>query len=568
MERTVSDLWAEMLVQAGVRRLYGIIGDSLNPVMEALQRETKLQWVNVRHEESAAFAAGAEALLTGRLAVCCGSCGPGNLHLINGLYNAQRSGAPVLALAAHIPTAHIGTCYFQETDPTQLFRECSVYCEMVSSAAQAPAVLAAAMRAALSQRGVAVVVLPGDVAAAPATGTAPPLPPDTPPATLCPEGQPLHTMAELLNRSPRITFLCGAGCAGAKHELLALARRVQAPIAYTLCGKESMEGDNPFAIGMIGLIGWGAAPLAILDCDLLVMWGTDFPFTEFLPALTPVVQVDRDADALGRRVPLALGVHGDVREVARALLPLLDRDRGDDFLSAAHCRHGRSLAELETHLRSVNENKPLRPELITRLISDYAEPDAVFTIDTGSPVLWAARYLRAGGTRRLLGSFHHGSMACALAMALGAKAAQPSRQVIALCGDGGLSMLPGDMLTMRESHLAVKIFVYNNAALDFVAMEQELRGMAPAGTALGATDFAAIARSMGLSAERISKPDEALPAVKRWLAAPGPALLEACVQAQEPETPTPLTPPPVPLHRSPGLETVHRLLYHRRRLPR
>lgn len=564
MEKTVSDGVAAALAQAGVHRVYGLAGDGLNPLALSLQREKRLRWVHVRHEETAAFAASAEAQLTGRVAVCCGSCGSGQLHLLNGLYDAHRSAAAVLAVVSHPATLHLGSSYMQETHPARLFRDCTAYRETVCGAEQAPAVLAAALRTARAQQDAGLVALPGDVALMPQTETV--LPPCAVPerGALCPDGETLHRMAAMLNESPRVTFLCGIGCAAAKEDVVALARRLQAPVAYTLRAKDIMEGDNPCEVGMTGIMGWGGAPVAVADCDVLVLWGTDFPYAEFLPARARVVQVDVDCRALGRRVPLALAVHGDVREVARALLPLIRRERGDEHLAAARCLHRRVVAEMEGPVRAPDEGALLRPEYVTRLLSDLAEPDAVFTVGTGAPVLWAARYLRTADARRLLGSFKHGAMACALAMAIGAKAAYPSRQVIALCSSEGLSMLPGDILTLMQEHLSVKIFVYN-------ASVPESETMAGNGSNLPPVDFAAMARGMGIAAGRICTVAEAGPAVKRWLAEPGPALLDAVTDCHARGLP-----PSLSLGReavcergfslSQGLEGIQRLLFGRRRV--
>lgn len=543
MQKTVSDQVVEMLAAAGVRRIYGMAGDALHPLMEALQRDSRIRWVHVRHEETAAFAASAEAQLTGELAVCCGSCGPGNMHLINGLYDASRSAAPVLALAAHLPTLQIGTHYLHETHPTFFFRECASYCELVSRPRQMPPVLAEAIRTARARGGVGMLVLPGDVAAMPAVeeaaeaavlAVAPPVQRASEPV--------LRRMAALLNGAQRVTFLCGIGCTGAEKDIIALARRLHAPVAYTLRAKDLLEKENPNAVGMSGLLGWGAAVHAILDCDVLVMWGTDFPYRDFLPRKGRVIQVDTNAAALGRRVPLVLGVQADAGEVARSLLPVVNTNRSDDFLRSMLTFNAREVASISHSLRIVNEDAPLRPELLTRLVSDYAEPDAVFTVDTGTPDIWCARYLQALGTRRILGSFNHGSMGCALSMAIGAKSVFPDRQVIALCGDGGISMLAGDLLTLKQERLAVKILVYNNSELDYVALEQMRAGMSrPFGTDLHAADFAEIARAMGLRAWRVSRVNEAIPAVKEWLAADGPAVLDAAVDRHALPLPPALT---------------------------
>lgn len=531
MEKTVSDQVVEMLSAAGVKRIYGMAGDALHPFMEALQRDSRIRWVHVRHEETAAFAASAEAQLTGNLAVCCGSCGPGNMHLINGLYDASRSSAPVLAIAAHLPTLQIGTHYIHETHPTFFFRECVAYCELVSRPRQMPPVLAEAMRSARARRGVGMVVLPGDVAAMAAVdevAESPVLVPASP--EMVPPDALLGQMAGMLQGARRITFLCGIGCAGAEQEIIALARRLQAPVVYTLRAKDLLEKDNPNALGMTGLLGWGGGVHAVLDCDVLVMWGTDFPYRDFLPQRGKVIQVDTNAAALGRRVPLALAVQGSVRVVAQRLLSMVPADYSDDFLRSMRTHHAREVAAISQPLRVVDEDAPLRPELLTRLVSDHAEPDAIFTVDTGTPDIWCARYLQALDTRRILGSFNHGSMGCALAMAIGAKSVYPRRQVIALCGDGGLSMLAGDLLTLLQEGLAVKVLVYNNSELDYAAIEQLRAGIRiPLGTALHTTNFAAVARAMGIRAWRVSRVNETIHTVKEWLAADGPALLDAAV---------------------------------------
>lgn len=568
MHNSVSEALAAYCAAAGIRRVYGLAGESLNPLAEALQHAAGLRWVHVRHEETAALAASAEAQLTGRVSACCGSCGAGQLHLLSGLCDAHGSAAPVLALVSHIPAQHIGGTYVQETHPARLFRDCTAYCETVYGAEQAYTVTAAALRQARARRDVGMVVLPCDTARQQPA----PLPAAAvqgQPPTLCPAGETVQRMAELINSAARVTFLCGYGCAAAKHDIIQLARRVQAPIAYTLRAKDIMEGDNPYAVGMTGIMGWGAAPVCVADCDLLVLWGTDFPQAEFLPRGTPIVQVDTDAAALGRRAPLALGVHGDAGETARALLPLIRRERGEEHLAAARCLHRRKVAEMEAPVRAPDEEAPLRPEYITRLVSDLAEPDAVFTVGTGSPLLWAARYLRVGDARRLLGSFRLGAAACALAMAIGAKATYPSRQVVALCSADGLSMLPGDILTLCREHLSVKIFVYNSAVPEPAESEAVPPDSCPMIYPQRSVDFAAMARGMGIPAERITQAAEAGAAVKRWLAEPGPALLDAVTDAAAIGFP-----PALNLRRDPpeahgwsltdGLAGIHRLISGKR----
>ncbi len=515
MNTTLSDTAVHLLVQGGVQRLYCPAGDRHTLLPAAARREPALRCLFVCHAETAAFAAAAEALLTGKAAACCGCGAAAVLSLLRGLCEARRSGVPVVALVQRSVADEDGGQMFPAA---ALLRHVGADCFRVHAAGQVVPAVLAALRTACARRGPAVAELPA--AALAAELPAPPLVGDlfpAPSAAACPAGDSLLRMAALINKAARVTFLCGIGCAGAKQDIVALARRVQAPIAYTLRAKDLMEGDNPCEVGMAGPMGWGGAPVAVADCDLLLLWGTDFPFAASLPAHTAVVQVDTDAAALGRRVPLALGVHGDVREVARALLPLIRRDRGDEHLCAARCRHRRCVAEMEQPVRAPEGGDvSLRAEYLMRLVSDLAEPDAVFTAESGEPLLWAARYLRTADARRLLGSFRLAADSCALAMALGAKAAFPSRQVIALCHAEGLSRLSGLLRSLKEEHLAVKILVYNRARA--------------ADKASSRPDFAALAQSAGLPSERIGTAEQACAAVKRWLAQPLPALLDAVVE--------------------------------------
>jgi pyruvate dehydrogenase (quinone) len=429
MAQTVADQFAKVLVAAGVRRIYGIVGDSLNGLTDALRRQGKIDWVHVRHEEVAAFAAGAEAHLTGELAVCAGSCGPGNLHLINGLFDCHRSRVPVLAIAAQIPSVEIGAGYFQETHPQSLFQECSHYCELISGANQMPHALEVAIREAVGKRGVSVVVIPGDVALQ-AASEAPPvkaagLLPAAPVVT--PARQDLERLAVLLNGDGRATILCGSGCAGVHDELLALAERLKAPIVHALRGKEYVEWDNPYDVGMTGLIGFSSGYYAMLDCDVLLMLGTDFPYRQFYPqgASVRIAQGDLRAEQIGRRAPVDLGVVGDVKATLTALLPLLQQKSNGVHLAQArehYARARKALDDLAAPGRGL-----IHPQQVAKAISDHASEDAFFTCDVGLPTVWAARYLAMNGSRRLIGSFWHGSMANALPQAIGAQAAFPGR---------------------------------------------------------------------------------------------------------------------------------------------
>lgn len=463
MSTKVADLFVRALAQAGVKRIYGVVGDSLNGLTEALRQDGSIAWIHTRHEESAAFAAGAEAHLTGDLAVCAGSCGPGNLHLINGLFDAHRSRVPVLAIAAQIPSAEIGRGYFQETHPQNLFQECSHYCELVSSPAQLPGVIETAIRVAVAERGVAVVVIPGDVGLMAMPGNAPELSAALvpPPPVVRPRDADLDALAGMLNDAGRVTLFCGRGCAGAHAELLQLAEALKAPVVHALGGKEYVEWDNPYDVGMTGLIGFSSGYRAMLDCDTLLLLGTGFPYRQFYPEDAKIAQVDLRAESLGRHCRIDLGLIGDVGETIAALLPKLqaktDRAHLDDSL--AHYRKARA------GLDALAVGKPggkIHPQYVARTLSEAASEDAVFTFDVGTPTIWAARYLAMNGKRRLIGSLNHGSMANALPQAIGAQAAYPGRQIISFSGDGGFAMLMGDLLTLNQHKLPVKIVVLNN----------------------------------------------------------------------------------------------------------
>jgi pyruvate dehydrogenase (quinone) len=526
MTQTVAENLVDSLAQAGVQRVYGIVGDSLNPVTDAIRRSDKLRWVHVRHEETAAFAAGAEAQLTGQLAVCAGSCGPGNLHLINGLYDAHRSMAPVLAIAAHIPSSEIGTGYFQETHPDQLFRECSHYCELVSSPRQMPRVLQTAMQHAVSKRGVAVIVLSGDVAAqeVPSKSFAHGLVTALP--VVRPADADLARLANLLNKGKRVTLFCGSGCAGAHDEVVALADKLKAPVGYAFRGKEWIEYDNPCAVGMSGLLGWGAAYQAMHACDVLLLLGTDFPYETFMPTNPQVAQIDIRAERLGRRSKLDLGLCGDVRDTIQALMPLLKPKTDRTFLDAMLKQHQSAQRKLRTYVDNVGKRRPIHPEYVAATLDELAAQDAVFTMDTGMCAVWGARYLSAAKGRRFLGSFNHGSMANALVQAIGAQAAYPARQVISLSGDGGLAMLMGDLLTLPQYQLPLKIVLFNNHRLGMVQMEMEVAGLPHYGCELKNPNFAAVAQAIGLMGLRVEDPAEVRPALQKALASSGPALVD------------------------------------------
>jgi pyruvate dehydrogenase (quinone) len=440
---TVADVVVATLGKSGVRRVFGVPGDSLNGFTDALRRNGEVAWQHVRHEEAAAFAAAGEAAVTGELAVCVGSCGPGNLHLINGLFDANRSGVPVLAIAAQIPREEIGGSYFQETRPEELFRQCSVYSELVSVPEQLPRTLAMAMRAALERRGVAVVVVPGEIFLAQAERGAKALEIRASQSVIRPADEPLAAAADVLNGAKAVTILAGAGCAGAHDQLIALAEALKAPVVHAFRGKEFVEYDNPYDVGMTGLIGWSSGYRAMEHCDALLMLGTDFPYRPFYPEDVPVVQVDVRGENIGRRVPVDVALVGTVDATIDALLPLIKSKTDSDHLDRMTAHHRRARSRMDALAEQGRKESPLHPQYVAATVNRLASEDAVFTADVGTPCIWAARYVKMNGRRRLIGSFNHGSMANALPHAIGAQAAYPDRQVISLSGDGGLAMLLG-----------------------------------------------------------------------------------------------------------------------------
>jgi pyruvate dehydrogenase (quinone) len=540
-KKKVADLLVEVLADAGVRQIYGVSGDSLNGITDSIRAKKQIQWIHVRHEETAAFAAGAEAHLAERLAVCAGSCGPGNLHLINGLYDCHRSRVPVLAIAAQIPSNEIGSGYFQETHPEQLFAQCSHYCELVSQPEQMPRVLEIAMQTALSRRGVAVVVLPGDVAMRDAVEQGPRLHFPQPAPNVCPSDDELATLAKVLNNSKRTTILGGAGCAGAHAELIALAGKLQAPIVHAMRGKEFIEYDNPFDVGMTGLLGFSSGYHAMMNCDVLLMIGTDFPYQQFFPKDATVIQIDVRGEQLGRRTKVDYGFIGDAKTTISALLPKLDQNEFDTHLKASleHYRKARkSLDELATDGQG---RKPIHPQYLARVLDELATKDAIFSCDVGTPTIWAARYLTMNGKRRILGSFNHGSMANALPQAIGAQVSHPGRQVISLSGDGGLAMLMGDLLSLRQLQLPVKLIVFKNDSLAFVELEMKAAGIVDFGTDLHNPNFAKMAEAAGLLGLTAETPDQVKPMIAQALQHDGPALVEVLVSRQELSMPPTIT---------------------------
>ncbi|MCX5400749.1 pyruvate dehydrogenase [Streptomyces sp. NBC_00102] len=526
-KQSVAEQYVDLMARAGVRRMYGVVGDSLNPVVDAIRRHRSMEWVQVRHEEVAAFAAGAEAQLTGRLAACAGSCGPGNLHLINGLYDAHRSMAPVVALAAQIPSGEIGTGYFQETHPDRLFAECSHYSELISTPRQMPRVVQTAIQHAVGRRGVSVVALSGDVADedAPTGGNELAIPLDRP--SVRPPDRELAAFKEMVDAAEKVVLFCGRGVEGAHAEVMAFAEKIKAPVGHALRGKEHIQYDNPYDVGMSGLLGYGAAYEAMHACDLLILLGTDFPYSSFLPRGVKTVQVDIQAERLGRRTRLDLAVWGDVRETLKCLTPVVREKESRRFLDRMLDKHVHTLEKaVGAYTRDVEKLTPIHPEYVASVLDEVADDDAVFTVDTGMCCVWAARYITPNGRRRILGSFVHGSMANALPQAIGAQFLDRGRQVVSLSGDGGFSMLMGDFLTLVQYGLPVKVVVFNNSSLGMVDLEMMVDGLPPHGTTYAHTDYAAIATAAGARGIRVESPADVRGALREAFAHDGPALVD------------------------------------------
>ncbi|ROQ38234.1 pyruvate dehydrogenase (quinone) [Frondihabitans sp. PhB188] len=533
MAQTIADQLVSQLVEAGVRRIYGIVGDSLNPVVDAVRRtggsaKGGIDWIHVRHEEAAAFMASADAQLTGELAVCAGSCGPGNLHLINGLYDAHRSGGPVLAIASHIPAKQIGMSYFQETHPDRLFTECSGYSEMISTAEQAPRVVASAIRHTLAGDGVSVITLPGDIAEFEAAGHVPAYVATKPP-TLEPNPDDLQALADALNAAKSVALFVGAGAVGEHDAVVELAEFLLAPVGHSMRGKDIVQYDNPFDVGMTGLLGYGAAHAGIHDADVMLMLGTDFPYEQFLPDgdKIKVAQIDANAANIGRRVDVHLPVHAEVGPAIRALLPLLKRKTNRRFLDGLLKKHQKLMTGVVgSYTKDATKIVPIHPEFAASLVDQAASDDAIFTADTGMSNVWSARYLTPNGRRRIIGSYLHGSMANALPQAVGAAFAYPGRQVVSMSGDGGLSMLLGELVTVAAYKVPVKIVVFNNSTLGLVKVEMLVAGLPDFGVDVPPTDYAAVARALGIHAVRVEDPGDLETALEAAFEHDGPALVD------------------------------------------
>ena len=531
--KKVADVLVDTLVAAGVKNIYGLAGDSLNGITDSIRTRDDIKWIPVRHEETAAFAAGAEAHLTGHLAVCAGSCGPGNLHLINGLYDCHRSRVPVVAIAAHIPSNEIGSNYFQETHPESIFRECSHYCELISQPEQMPRVLEIAIQTAISRRGVAVVVLPGNIGFREAVDVHPRLKFPEPKPTIRPSDEEIIRLSSVLNQSRKVTILGGAGCAGAHSELVEVAGKLKAPIVHALRGKEFIEYDNPYDVGMTGLLGFSSGYHAMMNCDTLLMLGTDFPYQQFYPEKATIIQVDLRGEQIGRRTKVDLGLVGDVKATLQALLPVLEEKTDSAHLDKSVEHYQKARKGLDDLAMGYPGEKPIHPQFVAKMLDEVAAEDAIFACDVGTPVIWAARYLKMNGKRRLLGSFSHGSMANALPQAIGAQVSHPNRQVVTMSGDGGLAMLMGDLLTLRQLRLPIKIVVFNNGSLGFVELEMKAAGILDFATDLHNPNFAKMAEAADVLGLKAETPEQVRPMLVEALQHNGPALVEVVVNRQE-----------------------------------
>ncbi|MFF3511455.1 pyruvate dehydrogenase [Streptomyces sp. NPDC002573] len=526
-KQNVADQFVDILARAGVKRLYGVVGDSLNPIVDAVRRNSALDWVHVRHEETAAFAAGAEAQITGKLTACAGSCGPGNLHLINGLYDAHRSMAPVLALASHIPSSEIGLGYFQETHPDRLFSECSHYSELISSPKQMPRLLQTAIQNAVGRSGVSVVSLPGDIADEPAPERAAETALVTSRPTVRPGDDEIDRLVVMIDEAEKVTLFCGSGTQGAHADVMEFAEKIKSPVGHALRGKEWIQYDNPYDVGMSGLLGYGAAYEATHECELLILLGTDFPYNAFLPNDVKIAQIDVRPENLGRRSKLDLAVWGDVKETLRCLIPRVKAKQNRRFLDRMLKKHADALeGVVKAYTRKVEKHVPIHPEYVASVLDEVAEDDAVFTVDTGMCNVWAARYISPNGRRRVIGSFSHGSMANALPMAIGAQFTDRKRQIVSMSGDGGFSMLMGDFLTLVQYDLPVKVVLFNNSSLGMVELEMMVAGLPAYGTSAKNPDFAAVAQACGAYGVRVEKPKQLAGALKDAFRHRGPALVD------------------------------------------
>ena len=527
---SVSHVIVDTLLAAGARRCYGIVGDTINHFTDAVRR-SDLEWVHVRHEEVGALAAGGESYLTQELSLCAGTSGPGSLHFLNGIFESHRNGAPVVMIASNIDRSEQGLQFPQEVDQKKLYEQCAVFCEAISHPEQARRITAQAAQAALNQHGVAVLVVNGDMFREDCRDE---LRWDVqrPRPVLRPSDAELDRLAAMIVQAKRITIYGGIGCRYAHDQVVALAGKLQAPVVHTTRAKEFLEYDNPCNVGMNGILGNRAGFDAVNDTELLLCLGTDFAYTQYYPDRARIVQLDIDATRIGRRTPVHLGLVGDVAATIDALLPRIDQRERGDFLDTAIESFVADRKKLEQRAQEPDTTL-IHPQFVAQLLDRLADADAAFTADGGSPMVWLLRHVQATGRRSFLTSLSHGTMANAYPQALGIAKAYPRRQVIALCGDGGLTMLLGDLLTLVQESIPVKLLVFNNASLGFVEMEQRIEGLLDSYTSLQNPDFAELARVCGLAGERVERADDLEEAMRRWLAQEGPALLDVKVNRME-----------------------------------
>lgn len=524
MSKKVADQIVEMLVEAGVKRIYAVTGDSVNELNDAVRRNENIKWVHVRHEEVGAYAAAAEAELDG-IACCAGSCGPGHVHLINGLYDANRSGVPLIAIASTINTPDFGINYFQSTNTTKLFDDCSCYNEIATTPKQVPRMLQTAIQHAIHQKGVAVFGLPGDVSALPAEESPTAMSIYRTQTISRPVDSDMNELAAILNRYPKISIFCGIGAAEAHEEVVALAKLLKAPVGYSFRGKMGIQYENPFEVGMTGLLGLPSAYHAMHESDVVLLLGTDFPYNDFIPNKNKIIQIDERPEILGRRAKLELGLAGKIKDTVAALLPILNEKTDESFLNAQLELYTKVKNHLQTYVDDKGSENKISPEFVAATIDELANEDAIFTVDTGMCCVWGARYLTASRNRQLLGSFNHGSMANAMPMAIGAALSHPEQQIIALCGDGGLSMLLGDLATIHQYQLPIKLIVFNNRALGMVKLEMMVSGLIDNETDMVNPDFALIAQAMGFRGINVQDPEMVRSAIKEAFETEGPVLL-------------------------------------------
>ncbi|MCO6564241.1 MAG: ubiquinone-dependent pyruvate dehydrogenase [Apibacter sp.] len=524
MEKKVADQLVEILADAGIKRIYAVTGDSLNELNRAIKKKGTIQWIHVRNEEVGAFAAAAEAELEG-IACCAGSSGPGHIHLINGLYEANRANVPVIAIASTCGTREFGTDYFQETNIIKLFDDCSVYNQIATLPEQAPRMLQRAIQNAISKKGVSVLGLPGDLESKPAEDILSSLKIYQNNPILRPSDQEIQSLADILNASDKISIYCGIGASKAHDDLIELAGRLKAPVGYSFRGKMGIQYENPYEVGMTGLLGLPSAFQSMHEADVVLLLGTDFPYSNFMPSNKKIIQIDERADRLGRRAKVDMGLCGKIEDTLPVLLPLIEEKQEDSFLKKQLKKYEKVKEDLNIYVNDPGKENLIHPEYVASVINKLATKDAIFTLDTGMCCVWGARYIHATGARKMLGSFSHGTMANAMPMAIGASLSQPDSQIIAFCGDGGISMLLGDLATIYQYKLPIKLFVFNNRSLGMVKLEMEVDGIPDNETDMINPDFAMIAMAMGFKGIHVSKPEEVEGAVQEAFSTEGPVLV-------------------------------------------